>query len=527
MAGDRAKQVGLRMDPRGTAPPLLVLDGLTRSFPGVKAVDDVALTVAAGEIHALLGENGAGKSTLVKIIYGVLQADQGQMTFDGKSYQPVSPAAARARGVGMVFQHFAVFEALTVAENVALGLPGQLPDAKLRRQIVDVSHTYGLDIDPVRVVGTLSAGERQRIEIVRCLLQDPRLIIMDEPTSVLTPNEAARLFVTLRQLAAEGRAILYISHKLEEIRALCSRATILRGGRRMAECDPRLTTAKELAEMMLGATLAPPVRADRLAGPIRISVKAVSCPATEAFGTALHDIAFDVRGGEILGIAGIAGNGQGELMDVLIGERTTGRADAVQVDGVDVGHLGPIQRRKMGMAFVPEERLGHGAVPGMSLTENMLLADTRGGLLNWPAVLIAAQDAITRFDVRTAGPDRAARSLSGGNLQKFIMGRELSLAPKVFIAAQPTWGVDAGAATLIHREIVSLAGQGAAVVLISQDLDELFALAHRIAVIAGGRLSAARAVETLTTERIGRDMAGRDLAADQSSVRDPKAAAHV
>ncbi len=499
------------MDPIGIAqkslvPLLFELTGLTRSFPGVKALDNVSLRLAAGEIHALLGENGAGKSTLVKIIYGVLQADAGQMCLHGLPYQPRSPSEARDCGVGMVFQHFTVFEALTVAENVALGLPNQLADTALSQRIADVSRAYGLDVDPMRIVGTLSAGERQRIEIVRCLLRDPRLIIMDEPTSVLTPNEAAKLFETLHHLAHEDRTILYISHKLDEIRTLCSMATILRGGKLIASCDPRRESSKSLAEMMIGTTLAPPVRPAVAKTAVSLRVTGLSLPASAPFGTSLKDVGFHVHAGEILGIAGVAGNGQAELMEALIGERRAAHAEAIQVAGSHIGHLGPIERRKSGMAFVPEERLGHGAVPGMSLTENMLLARTERGFLDWPQLRSAADDVVGRFGVRTAGVDKLARSLSGGNLQKFIVGREISQSPAVFIAAQPTWGVDAGSATLIHQEITAMAGSGAAVVLISQDLDELFALAHRIAVITAGRLAPARATETLTAEIIGREM---------------------
>jgi general nucleoside transport system ATP-binding protein len=485
--------------------PLLRVTGASRSFPGVKAVDDVSLTVERGEIRALLGENGAGKSTLVKIIYGVLQADQGSMAIDGADYAPRSPAEARARGVGMVFQHFSVFEALTVAENVALGLPDAVADAALAARIEAVSRAYGLDIEPQLRVGTLSSGERQRIEIVRCLLQDPRLIIMDEPTSVLTPAEATTLFETLRRLAAEGRSILYISHKLEEIRALCSAATILRGGRCVAVCDPRKETAASLAALMIGETLRPPERPAKATGAVRLVVDRLSRPSPGPFGTALHDISFTVAAGEIIGIAGVAGNGQGELMDVLIGEVPVA-PQSISFDGTPVGALGPVARRRLGFAFVPEERLGHGAVPTASLGENVLLASTARGLIDWPATQTRARAIIDRFGVKTTGPDRSAQSLSGGNLQKFIVGREIATKPAVFIAEQPTWGVDAGAASIIHAEIIALAQAGAAVLLISQDLDELFALSHRIGVIAGGRLTAPAPTATLTAERIGRAM---------------------
>ncbi len=499
---------GFHVTARPRGEPLLDVRNLSRAFPGVKAVDDVSLTLQPGEIHALLGENGAGKSTFVKMLYGVLRPDAGEMDMFGSRYAPADPKAARARGVAMVFQHFSLFEGLTVAENIALGLAGATVDAALLTRIATVSKTYGLGLEPGRRVATLSAGERQRIEIARCLLQDPRLLIMDEPTSVLTPQEANQLFETLRQLALEGRSILYISHKLEEIRALCSTATILRGGKHVATCDPRQETANSLAAMMIGTTVVPSARPSVVAGPVRFSVNGLSLAAAAQFGTALHDIRFDVRAGEIFGIAGVAGNGQGELMDALTGERLTARSDVITVDGACVGLCGPMARRKMGLAFVPEERLGHGAVPGLSLAENMALAGTARGFLDWPAFRVAADQVIKRFDVRTTGADKLARSLSGGNLQKLIVGREIATAPTVFIANQPTWGVDAGAAALIHAEIIALAANGAAVVLISQDLDELFVLAHRIAVITGGHVSAARAVEAVTAESLGLEMGG-------------------
>ncbi len=486
---------------------LLRLDNLSKSFPGVKAVDDVSLSVAAGTIHALLGENGAGKSTLVKMIYGVLRPDTGTMTFAGEPYAPHRPFDARKRGIGMVFQHFSLFDALTVTENVALGLDVPAND-DLAQKIAQVSRTYGLDLTGTHLVGELSVGERQRIEIVRCLLQNPRLVIMDEPTSVLTPQEADKLFETLRRLASEGRSILYISHKLEEIRALCSRATVLRGGKLVADCDPRKETAKSLAEMMIGTTLKPAERSAPGNGPVRLSVKTLSLPAPSQFGVALHDVTFQVKGGEIFGIAGVAGNGQNELMEALIGETPAGASDAIAVDGTPLGTSDPSARRRRGMAFVPEERLGHGAVPAMSLAENVLLSDGRRGFIDWSAVAEQARGIVQRFGVRTAGVDRAAQSLSGGNLQKFIVGREVVSNPAVFIASQPTWGVDAGAAALIHEQIIALAKAGSAVVVISQDLDELFTIAHRIAVIAGGKLSPARPTEQLTVEAIGLAMGG-------------------
>ncbi len=488
---------------------LLSIDGLTKSFPGVKAVDGVSFSISRGEIHALLGENGAGKSTLVKMIYGLVAPDAGRMTLEGAPFAPHRPAEARARGVGMVFQHFSLFEALTVAENIALGLPPADAGAGLPARIVAISRTYGLEVDPVRRVGELSVGERQRIEIVRCLLQNPRLVIMDEPTSVLTPQEATDLFKTLRALAAEGRSILYISHKLEEIRTLCQRATVLRGGRVVGSCVPANESVRSLAEMMIGTTFSLPQRPDHATGAVRLAVADLSLPAATQFGVALRGITFSVGSGEIFGIAGVAGNGQTELMEALIGESLAARTDAVVVDGTAAGHLGPIARRSLGMAFVPEERLGHGAVPGLSLVENVLLsrpATGKLGLIDWQATRARATSIIAKFDVRTPGPDHAARSLSGGNLQKYVVGRELLTNPKVLVVSQPTWGVDAGAAAAIQSALLELAKSGAAVVVISQDLDELFQISTRIAVIAGGRLGQARPISDVTIEGIGREM---------------------
>jgi general nucleoside transport system ATP-binding protein len=497
-------------------PPLLELHGITKRFPGVTANEGVSFTVAAGEIHALLGENGAGKSTLVKMIYGVMQPDEGFMRLGGELYAPQSPSAARAKRVGMVFQHFSLFEAMTVAENIALGLPaGAIARKDLRRRVIAVSADYGLFLDPDRLVGTLSVGERQRVEIVRCLLQDPQLLIMDEPTSVLTPQESEMLFATLRRLAGEGCAILYISHKLDDVRALCSCATILRAGKVVGSCDPRRESARRLAEMMIGMPLVPPTRGEVKPGPVRLEVSGLSLPSETPFGAHLRDISLKVRGGEILGIAGVAGNGQSELMEALTGERPLATADPIRIDERPVGTSGPAARRALGLCSIPEERLGHGAVPDMPLWENVILTAARRmtlrsrfGLIDAGKAKAFADKIIADFGVRTRGSDHAARSLSGGNLQKFIAGREILQAPSVLVAAQPTWGVDAGAAAAIHKVLLSLAEAGTAIIVISQDLDELMAIATRIAVIAGGRLTEAKPAENLTPEAIGISMGG-------------------
>ncbi|MEM8654100.1 MAG: ABC transporter ATP-binding protein, partial [Pseudomonadota bacterium] len=423
--------------------PLLSLTGLTKAYPGVVANDDVSLAIAPGEIHALLGENGAGKSTLVKMIYGLVKPDAGQMKMNGGTFAPGDPRAARAAGVGMVFQHFSLFDALSVAENIALGMETPPPMRTLAARIRKVSETYGLPLSPDRVVGDLSAGERQRVEIIRCLLQDPKLLIMDEPTSVLTPQEVDILFETLRKLSAEGTAILYISHKLEEIRALCDAATILRGGKVVGTCVPRDTSARAMAEMMVGSTLATPKAAAHAPGEVLLSVTGLSVASPSAFGMALKDISFDVRAGEVLGIGGVAGNGQDELLAVLSGELRC-KGGMVRFRDRDLCKDGPEARRGLGVLAAPEERLGHAAAPNMSLTENAMLTGvareglSRSGMLDWRKTRAFAERIIVGFDVRTPGPENAARSLSGGNLQKFVIGREVLQRPDVLVVNQPT-----------------------------------------------------------------------------------------
>lgn len=495
------------------ADALLTIEGLTKAYPGVVANDDVSFTIGTGEIHALLGENGAGKSTLVKMIYGLVKPDRGAMVLDGLTYAPAEPRAARSLGVAMVFQHFSLFEALTVGENIALGMENPPKPRDLARQIRDVSETYGLPLDPDRVVGTLSAGERQRVEIIRCLLQNPRLLIMDEPTSVLTPQEVEILFETLNTLRAEGTSILYISHKLEEIRALCDTATILRLGKKVDTCTPAETTSRELAEMMVGASFATPEAKTQALGDVLLQVSGLSMPSPGAFGTPLRDITFEVRAGEVLGLGGVAGNGQDELLMALSGERRT-KAQCIWLKDTPVGNLGPAARRDMGILSAPEERLGHAAAPNMSLTENAVLTAAHreglvsNGFINWGRSRAFAQTVISRFDVRTPGTETAARALSGGNLQKFVVGREILQRPEVLIINQPTWGVDAAAAAAIRQALLDLAAKGAAIVVISQDLDELMEISTRFGALNEGRLSAIRPVEGLSIEKIGLMMGG-------------------
>ena len=503
----------MRSDHNRVPADLLTLTDLSKAYPGVLANDGVSMGIRAGEVHALLGENGAGKSTLVKMIYGLVKPDSGHMALDGQPYAPAEPRAARAAGVAMVFQHFSLFEAMSVAENVALGMerPPRLRD--LAARIREVSESYGLPLDPGRIIGDLSAGERQRVEIVRCLLQDPRLLIMDEPTSVLTPQEVEILFQTLRKLRDEGVAILYISHKLHEIRALCDTATILRRGRVVGTCRPAETSAREMAETMVGAAFAAPARPAGAPGDVALDLSGLSVASPAAFGTTLRNIHLTVRKGEILGIGGVAGNGQDELLAALSGELRT-PADAIRLQGRPIGRRGPAARRRLGLLSAPEERLGHAAAPEMSLSENTLLsaAQREGlvarGFLRRERMRAFASRIIERFDVRTPGPDTAARALSGGNLQKFVIGREVLQRPGVLVVNQPTWGVDAAAAAAIRQALIDLAAQGTAVICISQDLDELMEISDRLGVLNEGRLSDIRDAASLTPEEIGLMMGG-------------------
>ena len=509
--------------------PRLSLEGITKAYPSVVANDDIALDVAPGEIHAVLGENGAGKSTLMKIIYGVVKPDAGTIRWEGEAVEIANPARARKLGIGMVFQHFSLFETLTVAENIALSLDASRGGPGLAQSITEVSARYGLPLDPARHVHTMSVGERQRVEIVRCLLQHPRLLIMDEPTSVLTPQAVERLFETLRTLAGEGCSILYISHKLDEIRALCERATVLRGGRVTGTCDPRQETAASLARMMIGGDLPTPRHRAAQPGEERLVVEALALPSDDPFGTALNAISLRVRAGEIVGIAGVSGNGQQELLAALSGERPLDDDAAIRIDGTPAGTLDAAQRRELGLAFVPEDRLGRGAVPDMSLAENALLTAHREGMVGRGFVRRAIVDAYARetiaaFRVKAAGPQAAARSLSGGNLQKYIVGREIRQRPKLLIAAQPTWGVDVGAAAQIRQALLDLRDQGVAVLVVSEELDELFEICDRIAVIAQGRLSEAEPVADTSAEAIGVMMSGGFIAASARPLPEASAA---
>jgi ABC-type uncharacterized transport system ATPase subunit len=495
--------------------PLLRAVGISKLYGTFLANDGIDLDLFPAEIHALLGENGAGKSTLVKVMYGLIQPSAGDLIWMGRKIVLAGPSEARAFGVGMVFQHFSLFENLTVAENVALGLPPTESFAAISARLAETARLYGLPLDPKREVWRLSVGERQRIEIVRALMQNPKLLILDEPTAVLTPQEADQLFIVLNRLKEEGRAILYISHKLEEVKRLCDTATILRGGKKVATCDPRQETAASLARMMVGADIGEVKAASgREASVPRLVIHHLSMKPDDPHGTHLDDVSLEVRGGEIVGIAGVAGNGQDELFAALSGERRSNGEGAIVIDGNAAGALGVTERRRMGVAFVPEERLGHGTAPRMKLSENALLTGhaassmVKRGFIDKQATLAHVDRTTKAFDVRKAKRDPEAVSLSGGNLQKFVVGREILREPRVLVVSQPTWGVDAGAAAVIRQALIDLAARGAAVLVVSQDLDELEEIADRIAVMFHGRLLAPLAAAEVTREKLGLLMGG-------------------
>ncbi len=493
-------------------PERLQLTGITKRYPGVVANEGVSLAVQPGEIHAVLGENGAGKSTLMKIIYGAVKPDAGEMRFDGQAVHIRSPQEARQLGIAMVFQHFSLFETISVAENVWLGLDKSLTLAEVTQRIRDTAAAYGLEIDPERPVHSLSVGEMQRVEIIRALLTKPKLLILDEPTSVLTPQAVDKLFVTLRQLAGEGCSILYISHKLHEIRALCHACTVMRGGKITGVCDPRQESNASLSRMMIGAEPPELAHQERAPGAVVLTVSQLSLGRESPFGVDLIDVRLEVRAGEVVGIAGVSGNGQRELLLALSGEDRRAEHGAIAIAGQPVGRLSPQRRRALGLHFVPEERLGRGAVPEMGLAHNLLLTRREAvgtlGWLNTARLQRQAEAIIARFRVKAAGPDAPARSLSGGNLQKYIMGREIDARPTLLIVSQPTWGVDVGAAAQIRAEILALRDAGCAVLVVSEELDELFEICDRLHVIAKGRLSPSVPRREATVERIGEWMSG-------------------
>ena len=493
--------------------PRLALCDITKRYGSTLANDSVSLAVMPGEILALLGENGAGKSTLMKVVYGVTRPDSGTTAVDGVTVDIDSPRRARSLGIAMVFQQFALFDSLSVLQNIALGLPAA-PLVAIESRVLELAARYGLDIVPERNVHDLSIGERQRIEILRALMSSPRVLILDEPTSVLTPQATERLFDTLRELSADGVSVIFISHKLHEVRRLATRCVVMRAGKVVGEVDPRSESDASLARLMLGAEPLPIAALESEAGTVALAVDGLSFVGSDQWN--LDRVSFEVRTGEIVGIAGISGNGQQALMAALAGELLV-EAEAVRLFGQPVGRLNTAQRRALGLRYVPEQRLGHAVVAGMTLGDNALLTDLAlqsSRVLNVGKASERAGQIVQRFDVRAATSAKI-ETLSGGNLQKFIAGREMLAAPRVLLLDQPTSGVDAGSAAAIRNELIALRASGCAIVVVSEELDELYQVADRVMVMAGGRLSPSRALQQIDMAELGRWMSGFWPADDQ------------
>jgi simple sugar transport system ATP-binding protein len=494
---------------------VLELDGITKRFGRLTANDDVSLHLMQGEILALLGENGAGKTTLMNILFGHYAADAGTVRVFGQPLPPARPRAAIAAGVGMVHQHFTLAGNLSVLDNVMLGTEPLMRLASrrtaARARLLDIATRFGLPVDPEARVATLSVGERQRVEILKALYRDARILILDEPTAVLARPEADRLFATLRGMTAGGLSIIFISHKLHEVMAASDRVVVLRGGRMVAERATSATSPAELAELMVGRRVDRPLRADHRIGAPMLVAEGVS--VTQGGTTRLDAASFTVHAGEILGIVGVSGNGQGALGALLSGLAPPS-AGRLTLDGQDVGHAGPRGLIRAGAARVPEDRHAEGAVGDMAVWENAVLERLRTpefssrGLVRRAAARAHAADLIARFDVRGATPDTRIRLLSGGNMQKLILGRCLATRPRFILANQPTRGLDEGAIAAVHAELLAARAQGAAILLISEELEEALALSDRIQAIVRGRLSRAIPAAQADARRLGLMMAG-------------------
>ena len=494
---------------------ILKINSITKTFPRVIANKDLSFSIKKNSVHALLGENGAGKSTLVKILYGLLKPDSGDIKFNNERLEISSPSEARKKGIGMVFQHFSLFESLTVRENLILGIDENISYSDLKNKLNNISAKYELPLDLDAPITTLSAGQKQRVEIIRILLQDPQLLIMDEPTSVLTPQEVKNLFKTLEALVKEGRTILYITHKLEEVINLCDEVTIMRNGELIDSCVIENQTAETLATKMLGQRLGE-IKTDYsyVSEKVSFKVNDLSAKFNDPFLTDLKNINFDVKEGEIFGIAGVAGNGQSELMNFLTGENIIIDSGSIIFENKKIETFNPKKRRDLSIAFVPENRLGHSAVPELNLSENILLSQfpknnfTNNGIINYQNIETHVNAVINKFNVVTPDSKVKASSLSGGNLQKFVIGREISSNPKLLIISHPTWGIDAGAEFAIRESLISLSKKGTSIIVISQDLDELFEITHRLSVIFDGTLSNSYQTKDVSLEKIGLLMGG-------------------
>jgi general nucleoside transport system ATP-binding protein len=501
---------------------VLRIRGITKRFGELTANDSISLSLDAGEVLALLGENGAGKSTLVSILFGHYLADAGSIEAFGKLLPPGDTRVALAAGIGMVHQHFALADNLSVLDNVLVGFEplGRLRSSrsKVRQRLLEAARDYGLAVDPDARVGELSVGEKQRVEILKALVRGARILILDEPTAVLTPQESESLFDTLKRFVAGGMSLIFISHKLDEVLRVSDRVAVLRGGRLIAEVAARDASAGQLASWMVGKSFDQPHREPRPAGGVILAVSRLG--VREQGRRVLFDADFEVRAGEIVAVAGVAGNGQQPLADVLCGMRSPDEG-AVAVAGLTLT-ASPRAWIRAGVARIPEDRVAMGVIGEASLNENAVVQTYRDpATLRWPRLarwlavldrnrMRAAAEAIVRqFDVRCGSVDHPIGRLSGGNIQKFILGRELSREPRLIIANQPTWGLDVGAVAYVHGQLLEARRRGAAVVLISEELEEILALADRVAVMFQGRLTEARPVTRWTAQSIGLAMAGQ------------------
>ena len=502
-----------------SAETILEMRGIGKRFPGVIANENVDFDVRRGEVHSLLGENGAGKSTLMKVLYGLYRPDSGEVRLNGNPVNLTSPADAINHGICMIHQHFMLVPTLTVAENVALGLRSSshpLTDLKtVAARVRELSKTFGLQVDPGALIWQLAVGERQRVEIIKALYRDASILVLDEPTAVLTPKEVDDLFVTFRQMAQDGRSLIFISHKLHEVLTLSDRITVLRNGRVVGETAPCDTTRERLAQMMVGREVnLSPDNAPVTIGEPRLTVENLFVEGDR--GTdAVCGLSLEVRGGEVLGIAGVSGNGQRELAEAISGLRKP-RSGQVKIDRVPVFGCDPKTVRQEGLAYVPEERMRDGAIGEFNVMENLILLDhgkksfCRNGFLRFSRIQQHCKKLVAEYTVKTPNMETPVKNLSGGNIQKLILARELSGNPKVLIAAQPTRGVDIGAAEYIHTRLSYQRASGTATMVISEDLDEILALSDRIAVMFEGRIMGFVDRDDASRERIGLMMAGVD-----------------
>ena len=496
-------------------PYLITIDKIFKRYPDVVANNNVSFNIRKGKIHALLGENGAGKSTIVKILYGLVTPDSGSILLNNLVIKFKTPSEARANGIGMVFQHFSLFESLTVSENLILGLEEKISFKKLKEKAIEISKKYDLLLDLDSPISNLSAGEKQSVEIVRALLQEPKILIMDEPTSVLTPIESEVLFKNLKKLTDEGKTILYITHKLDEVIKNCDEVTIMRNGNVITTCSAEGETKETLAIKMLGYRVNSPITDyNSINEEVLFQAIHLSKSFNDPFLTDLKNISFNVRQGEIFGIAGVAGNGQKELMELLTGENITNIQGKIIFENEEITKLSTKNRRKLSIGFVPEDRLGHSAVPELSLSENILLSQFLGndfskmGILDFKKIDLYTKDVIKKFNVKTPSEKVFAKNLSGGNLQKFVIGREVNSKPKLLIIFQPTWGVDTGAESFIRQSLIKLSKEGSSLIVISQDLDELIEITHHISVISNGILSKPLETKNLDIKKLGMMMGG-------------------